>query len=131
MISTGITVRQRTYRAKLNGSGGVARHALRDQIKHISAIILGSDTKPSTELGERPELMWLPKNLLYVDERYQRETAKKTSRRLIRKLVEDFSWSKFQPITVRYPRSAKEPMPVATRSSTVNTVRLPPWHTPA
>jgi hypothetical protein len=98
MISTGINARQKADRKRLNDSTGP--HPMRGYINRVSPLVLGADTKPSADLGERPEVMWLPKNLLYVDQRYQREIAKRTSRRLIRRLVEEFSWTKFQPITV-------------------------------
>ncbi len=67
---------------------------------HQFAGLTLKDLEPSPDLGERPEFEWIPKDLLYVDPQYQRGTASRRSQALIRKLVEEFNWSKFQPITV-------------------------------
>ncbi|MBP2229641.1 hypothetical protein J2847_002940 [Azospirillum agricola] len=56
--------------------------------------------KPSPNLGERPEFLWMPIEWLYVDWLYQRAMSSAKSRRLVRKITEEFWWPKFTPITV-------------------------------
>lgn len=58
------------------------------------------DLEPATDIGARPTFEWIPKDWLYVDPTYQRGTNSAGSRSLIRKIVEEFAWKKFQPITV-------------------------------
>ncbi|HYD98386.1 MAG TPA: DUF6551 family protein [Alphaproteobacteria bacterium] len=55
--------------------------------------------EPAAEIGPEPRLEWLPLDLLYVDPRYQREIARRSAA-LIRTIVEQFHWSKYQPPTV-------------------------------
>lgn len=43
---------------------------------------------------------WLPVEKLVVDEEYQRDTSSRRSQMNIEKIVENFSWHKFSPITV-------------------------------
>lgn len=59
-----------------------------------------ADLDPATELGPRPELVWLPKDWLHVDASYQRATDALASRKLIRTIAEGFAWARFSPITV-------------------------------
>lgn len=56
--------------------------------------------EPASNLGPKPELTWLPKDWLFVNQVYQRTLASNRSRRLVRQIVETFSWARFQPITV-------------------------------
>lgn len=51
-------------------------------------------------LGPRPTLAWIDVELLTVDPRYQRSTDSRASRDNIQRLVERFSWRKFQVLTV-------------------------------
>lgn len=55
---------------------------------------------PALDLGPKPEFLWMPKDWLFVDGVYQRAMAGESSRRLVRKIVSEFCWAKFQPITV-------------------------------
>lgn len=58
----------------------------------ISDILPG----PLLESDDKPEFEWVDPSTLYVEERYQRNLGKK-SISLIRKIVKDFSWSRFKP----------------------------------
>ena len=58
--------------------------------------------KPSEDLGPRPTFAWLPVDSLVVDERYQRRITSDGTK-AINKIVREFSWSKFQPLTVTGP----------------------------
>ncbi|NYZ17040.1 ParB N-terminal domain-containing protein [Azospirillum sp. RWY-5-1] len=51
-------------------------------------------------LGPRPTLAWIDVELLTVDPRYQRSTDSRASRDNIQRIVERFSWRKFQVLTV-------------------------------
>ncbi|HVI92300.1 MAG TPA: hypothetical protein VM659_28680 [Dongiaceae bacterium] len=53
-----------------------------------------------SELGERPQLVWLPIGKLDTDTSYQRSMAGTASQRLIRHIALNFSWSRFQVLTV-------------------------------
>lgn len=61
-----------------------------------------AQVKPSDDLGDIPTFAWLPVDALVVDERYQRKI---TSDGIvaINKIVREFAWSKFQPLTVTGP----------------------------
>lgn len=101
MISGGIAAQQKSERRSLNGKRSLNGLNPTDQaIREIAGLALAHDTKPSANFGQKPVLMWLPKGSLYVDDRYQREAKSKHSRQMIRRIVETFSWSKFQPVTV-------------------------------
>lgn len=56
--------------------------------------------RPSADLGPKPEFLWMPIEWLFVDATYQRAMASGKSRRLVRKIVDEFCWSRFTPITV-------------------------------
>ena len=45
----------------------------------------------------RPDLKWLPPTSLLVDATYQRDLSER-SIRLIRKLIENFSWNRMKPV---------------------------------
>lgn len=53
--------------------------------------------EPSADLGPKPELVWVPKEECYVDDRYQRQVTK-TGTTLINRIVREFSWAKFPPL---------------------------------
>jgi hypothetical protein len=100
MISAGLATKQKHERSGLNGRHPANGTAQTNQyIKRIAAPFLTPDTKPS-KLGEHSSLTWLPKILLFVDARYQRQATGRNSLRMIRRMIEEFAWSKFQPITV-------------------------------
>ncbi len=50
--------------------------------------------------GPLPRMEWLPLDLLVVDDSYQRHTTSDRSRVIIHRIAEEFSWSKFGPVTV-------------------------------
>lgn len=52
--------------------------------------------------GRPPELKWLPLDILQVDSRYQREITRQ-GWKLIRRIVRDFRWSRFQALIVAGP----------------------------
>ena len=56
--------------------------------------------EPSAEVGARPRLQWISKDGLFIDETYQRTTGSIRQRAVINKILSEFNWSKFQPITV-------------------------------
>lgn len=56
--------------------------------------------KPAPDLGAKPEFLWMPKEWLFVDSLYQRAMSSGKSRRLVRKILEEFAWSRFTPLTV-------------------------------
>ncbi|WP_207458634.1 DUF6551 family protein [Azospirillum sp. SYSU D00513] len=58
------------------------------------------DLDPAKDLGPMPEFCMLPKDWLFVDAIYQRAMSTDASKTLVRKIVEEFSWSRFQPVTV-------------------------------
>jgi hypothetical protein len=100
MISAGLAKRQKQELTEVNGRHPANGTGQTNQyIKRIAAPFLTPDIKPS-KLGEHPSLTWLPKILLFVDARYQRQATSRNSLRLIRRMIEEFAWSKFQPITV-------------------------------
>ncbi len=51
------------------------------------------------DLGARPEFLWIPIDSIVVDERYQRRVTR-TGNSMIEKIVNEFHWSRFQPLTV-------------------------------
>lgn len=57
---------------------------------------------PSEALGDRPSFAWLSVDTLVVDERYQRRITA-DGNVAINKIVREFAWSKFQPLTVTGP----------------------------
>lgn len=55
---------------------------------------------PSSDLGPRPELAWLPVDKLVSDEAYQRPINTLRSGRLIREIAETFKWHRMKTPTV-------------------------------
>ncbi|TWA90669.1 hypothetical protein FBY14_104173 [Azospirillum brasilense] len=55
---------------------------------------------PMVSLGSKPSFAWIGKSLLVIDPRYQRGLTGRRSAELIGQIVEAFTWSKFQPLTV-------------------------------
>lgn len=55
--------------------------------------------RPNANLGEVGELRWLPIGQLYIDRRYQRHILR-VGKQNIRKMVEEFAWSKFGALVV-------------------------------
>ena len=51
-------------------------------------------------LGEKPVLMWVPVDSLYVDHSYQRTISTKKGEKVISDIVLKFNWPLFQPITI-------------------------------
>lgn len=51
---------------------------------------------PELDLGQSPELRWVPPQSLLVDEAYQRDLTPR-SKRLIKSLVRNFAWRKMKP----------------------------------
>lgn len=66
------------------------------QLRPIKPIPLAGLT-PAPFDGQRPELKWLPPTSLLVDATYQRDLSER-SIRLIRKLIENFSWNRMKPV---------------------------------
>lgn len=54
---------------------------------------------PATDLGAEPVLAWLPLDCLIIDKSYQREITRGGWGR-INRIVAEFHWAKFQPLTV-------------------------------
>jgi len=54
------------------------------------------DIKPAAYIGALPQLIWIEPTRLLVEERYQRNLSDR-SVTLIRKIVANWSWSKFKP----------------------------------
>lgn len=54
------------------------------------------DVTPSADVGTPPSVEWVDPSELLIDEAYQRELSR-NSRRLIRRIVAEFSWRKFKP----------------------------------
>jgi hypothetical protein len=50
------------------------------------------------DLGQRPELTWLPVDRLSVDEIYQRSLETPAGKRLVKKIAAEFCWAAFQAI---------------------------------
>lgn len=57
---------------------------------------------PAIDIGDRPQFAWLPLGVLQVDPRYQRRITQ-DGNVLINRIVREFHWSKFQPLTVTGP----------------------------
>lgn len=65
-----------------------------------------SDIIPAS-LGEsevKPEFEWVDPTKLYVEDRYQRRVTDR-SQKLIKRIIKDFSWSKFKPPVCSYSES--------------------------
>jgi len=58
------------------------------------------DLDPTLNLGPKPRFSWIGKELLVIDPRYQRGLTGRRSAELISQIVDTFTWSKFQPLTV-------------------------------
>lgn len=73
-------------------------------MNHVPAKPLAGNAvvPPSTDLGPRPRFEWLPIDSLAVDERYQRRITA-DGNTLINRIVREFNWSRFQPLTVTGP----------------------------
>ncbi len=56
--------------------------------------------EPAVDLGSKPRFAWIPKGGLVIDPRYQRGLTGPRSAELIGQIVETFTWSRFQPLTV-------------------------------
>ncbi|MBQ8631210.1 MAG: ParB N-terminal domain-containing protein [Alphaproteobacteria bacterium] len=50
--------------------------------------------------GEIPTFAWVDINKLHTENKYQRDTLSRASQRNISKIVQEFCWSKFTPLTV-------------------------------
>jgi hypothetical protein len=55
--------------------------------------------RASTDLGEKPRVVWLDLSLLKVDRRYQRDIGK-AGLTHINAILREFNWSRYQPIVV-------------------------------
>ncbi len=67
----------------------------------VKIVILDlKDLDVSMNLGKMPRFGMVSKDSLYIDPAYQRRMDNRRSVELVRKIVEDFAWSKFQPLTV-------------------------------
>lgn len=71
-------------------------------VRRLSGAAAASQAKAaehSTDLGERPRVVWLDLGLLTVDRRYQREiTGGGTAH--INRILRAFNWNRYQPIVV-------------------------------
>ena len=65
------------------------------ELRRIKPIPLAG-LKPASFAGERPALEWIAPTALLIDSTYQRELSER-SLRLIRKLIENFSWNRMKP----------------------------------
>lgn len=65
-------------------------------LRRIEALDLGIEPPTSAVLGITPELIWVAPTDLWVDPTYQRDTTMR-SRKLLKKIVKQFSWSKMKP----------------------------------
>lgn len=54
----------------------------------------------SNDLGPKPDLQWLRPAELEIDPRYQRDLSSRRSMEIVARILERFSWAKFQPPTV-------------------------------
>jgi len=63
---------------------------------------MGAGQMKHGDPGPKPKFKWLSVDTLVVDERYQRSITKH-GRSLIQKIVAEFRWSKFTPVTVAGP----------------------------
>lgn len=59
-----------------------------------------ADLTPAADIGPPPELRWIGLELLSVDPQYQRSVDSRASRDNIARIVERFSWRKFQALTI-------------------------------
>jgi len=73
-----------------------AEHDLLSQVR----LLAFEGLIPAAQVGEPPDLAWLPLAQLAVDGRYQRKAGSETSKALIRRIAENFDWRKFAPIVV-------------------------------
>lgn len=65
-----------------------------------------SITGMNTDIGAKPELVWIAIDDLSVDASYQRSTESRTSQKLIEKIAREFHWSKFTPLAIA-PRTGE------------------------
>lgn len=71
------------------------------QAKIPAPAIGGSEKEPPIpNLGDKPNMAWLPKKSLQVDKRYQRELKSAASAKLIALLQEKFCWAHCAPLIV-------------------------------
>ena len=69
--------------------------------KYAAKIAKTPDAPVSTrDLGPVPAMAWLSVDDLVVDNKYQRDTARRSSKAQIEKIAREFAWRKFQPLTV-------------------------------
>lgn len=57
-------------------------------------------TKETRNYGSIPEMKWIDIELLRINEKYQRDTRGTRSRNNIEKIMQNFNWADFTPITV-------------------------------
>ncbi len=65
-----------------------------------SIAIAGEPLDPAADIGAEPQMRWLPVESLEADPAYQRNTNTPAGRALVRRIVENFHWTKFQPLQV-------------------------------
>lgn len=63
--------------------------------------------KEYPDTGPKPELKWLPPDVFVVDHHYQRHTNSERSRKVIKNIIENFMWARWQPPTVTPYRGGK------------------------
>jgi ParB-like nuclease domain len=78
--------------------------AIEDRSKRVPVRVAGGRFSskiedPARDLGPEPVLTWLPKDCIFVDKTYQRPITREGWTKIYR-IVREFRWSKFQPITV-------------------------------
>lgn len=66
------------------------------ELRRIEPISTPVSDSPALDLGQVPELRWVPPTSLLVDENYQRDLGKR-SWNLIRAMIEKFAWRKYKP----------------------------------
>tara|TARA_R110002073_G_scaffold120601_2_gene262663 strand:- start:10286 stop:11131 length:846 start_codon:yes stop_codon:yes gene_type:complete len=65
----------------------------------VQPVVFQTPPEASDELGATGELAWVSLECLLIDGRYQRPVLRR-GLNTIRKIVEDFNWSKFDPLVV-------------------------------
>lgn len=67
--------------------------------RHLVPVNFSKPVEPARDVGERGELIWVPVDRLVIDESYQRDVGTR-GRRTIRAILEDFDWSRFDPVMI-------------------------------
>lgn len=87
-------------RSRRNGRrGDEPRRRTVSSIRPLQELRFAREIEFSADLGDRGDMTWVALQDLVIDDRYQRPIEAR-GRKTVRRIIEEFSWAKFEPIII-------------------------------